>query len=95
MNVVLIIVIAVVLCLALVYLNYRHNHRFSFDEARLQGAIDRIFKETGGGVLRKSDFLYKLKQTLRCTQKEALYIYGVAMTKGIIVAENQEVRRAA
>lgn len=95
MNVVLIIVIAVVLCLALVFFNYRHNHRFSFDETRLRGAFDRIFSEAEVPMLGKSDFLFKLKQTLRCTQKEALYIYGMAKTKGLIVVENQQVRLAA
>lgn len=95
MNVVLIIAIGVVLCLALVYFNYRHNHRISYHEARLKGAIDRIFDEANGVVLDKKVFLFRLKQVLRCTQKEALYLYGVAKGKGLIVGENAEVRQVA
>ncbi|MBM6992875.1 MAG: type III effector protein [Prevotella sp.] len=95
MNNVVVIVIGVVLVLALVYLNYRHNHRFSFDESRLRATVDRIFRETGASMLSKKDFIYKLKQILNCTQKEALYLYGLARGKGMIVDDNKEVRLAA
>ncbi len=95
MNALLYIVIGVVLCLALVYLNYRHNHRFTFDEGRLRTAIERIFRETGLRQLSKKDFIYKLKQILNCTQKEALYLYGMARGRGIIVDEDKEVRLAS
>jgi len=95
MNQVLFIVIGVVVCLALVYFNYRHNRRFSFDENRLRAIVGRIFSETGTTMLPKKDFIYKLKQIMNCTQKEALFLYGKARDRGIIVADNTEVRPAA
>lgn len=94
MKTVLIIVCGVLLCLACVYLNYRHSHRFTFDEGRLRAAVDRIFRETGLDRLSKRDFIFKLKQALSCTQKEALFLYGKARGHGLIVDENKMVRMA-
>lgn len=95
MNKVVAIIIVVVLALALVYLNYRNRRRFSFDDNHLHAAINRIFSEAGATVLSKADFVRKLKQVLSCTQKEALFLYGEARKKNMIIAENKEVRPTA
>lgn len=91
MPTVAIIVIAIVLCLALVYFNYRHNHRFSFDEKKLHSAINGIFDNATNKTMPKKVFVVKLKQALSCTQKEALYLYGEAVSRGFITAQNNEV----
>lgn len=92
MNKVVIIIVGVVLALALVYLNYRNRRLFSFDETRLRAAVDRIFSEANTMILPKEDFIHKLKQVLNCTHKEALFLYGEARSKHIIIAENKKVR---
>lgn len=92
MNKVVVIVIVVVLALALVYLNYRNRRRFSFNENQLRAAIDRVFSESGASVLSQHDFVHKLRQALNCTQKEALYLYGIARKRNMVIAENKEVR---
>ncbi len=43
---------------------------------------------------KRSDFLLRLKQILGCTHKQALYMYGVARTKGLIVVDNKQVSKA-
>lgn len=43
---------------------------------------------------KRSDFLLRLKQILGCTHKQALYMYGVARTKGLIVVDNKQVSMA-
>lgn len=94
MKMVYIILIAVVFILAIAYLTYRNNHNLAFNEARLKDAISRVFSESGESTLKRSDFLLRLKQILGCTHKQALYMYGVARTKGLIVVENKQVSKA-
>lgn len=94
MKMVYIILIAVVLILAIAYLTYRKNHNLAFDETRLKDAISRVFSESGESTMKRSDFLLRLKQILGCTHKQALYMYGVARTKGLIVVENKQVSKA-
>lgn len=94
MKMVYIILIAVVLILAIAYLTYRNNHNLAFNEARLKDAINRVFSESGESTMKRPDFLLRLKQILGCTHKQALYMYGVARTKGLIVVENKQVSKA-
>ncbi len=94
MKMVYIILIAVVLILAIAYLAYRNNHNLAYNEARLKDAINRVFSESGESTMKRSDFLLRLKQILGCTHKQALYMYGVARTKGLIVVENKQVSKA-
>lgn len=94
MKMVYIILIAVVLILAIAYLTYRKNHNLAFNEARLKDAVNRVFNESGESTLKRSDFLLRLKQILGCTHKQALYMYGVARTKGLIVVDNKQVSKA-
>lgn len=94
MKMVYIIIIAVVFILAIAYLTYRNNHNLAFDETRLKDAISRVFSESGESTMKRSDFLLRLKQILGCTHKQALYMYGVARTKGLIVVENKQVSKA-
>ena len=89
-----IILIAVVLILAIAYLTYRKNHNLAFDETRLKDAISRVFSESGESTMKRSDFLLRLKQILGCTHKQALYMYGVARTKGLIEVDNKQVSKA-
>lgn len=94
MKMVYIILIAVVLILAIAYLTYRKNHNLAFDETRLKDAISRVFSESGESTMKRSDFLLRLKQILGCTHKQALYMYGVARTKGLIEVDNKQVSKA-
>lgn len=94
MKMVYIILIAVVVILAIAYLTYRKNHNLAFDEPRLKDAVNRVFSESGESTLKRSDFLLRLKQILSCTHKQALYMYGVARTKGLIVVDNKQVSKA-
>ena len=43
---------------------------------------------------KRSDFLLRLKQILGCTHKQALYMYGVARTKGLIEVDYKQVSKA-
>ena len=94
MKMVYIIIISVVVSLAIDYLTYRKNHNLAFDETRMKDAISRVFSESGESTMKRSDFLLRLKQILGCTHKQALYMYGVARTKGLIVVENKQVSKA-
>ncbi len=94
MKMVYIIIIAVVVSLAIAYLTYRKNHNMAFDETRLKDAISRVFSESGESTMKRSDFLLRLKQILGCTHKQALYMYGVARTKGLIEVNNKQVSKA-
>lgn len=94
MKMVYIILIAVVFILAIAYLTYRNNHNLAFNEVRLKDAVSRVFSESGESTMKRSDFLLRLKQILGCTHKQALYMYGVARTKGLIVVENKQVSKA-
>lgn len=88
------IIIGVVVILAIAYLTYRKNHNLAFNEPRLKDAVSRVFSESGESTLKRSDFLLHLKQILGCTHKQALYMYGVARTKGLIVVDNKQVSKA-
>ena len=94
MKMVYIILIAVVLILAIAYLTYRKNHNLAFNEPRLKDAVSRVFSESGESTMKRSDFLLRLKQILGCTHKQALYMYGVARTKGLIEVDNKQVSKA-
>ena len=94
MKMVYIILIAVVVILAIAYLTYRKNHNLAFNETRLKDAISRVFSESGESTMKRSDFLLRLKQILGCTHKQALYMYGVARTKGLIEVDNKQVSKA-
>lgn len=63
-------------------------HRFRSD------AVNRVFSESGMSTMKRSDFLLHLKQILGCTHKQALYMYGVARTKGLIEVDNKQVSKA-
>ncbi len=94
MKMVYIILIAVLVILAIAYLTYRKNHNLAFDETRLKDAVNRVFSESGESTMKRSDFLLRLKQILGCTHKQALYMYGVARTKGLIKVDNKQVSKA-
>lgn len=94
MKMVYIILIAVVLILTIAYLTYRKNHNLAFNEPRLKDAVNRVFSESGESTMKRSDFLLRLKQILGCTHKQALYMYGVARTKGLIEVDNKQVSKA-
>lgn len=94
MKMVYIIIIAVVVILAIAYLTYRKNHNLAFNEPRLKDAVSRVFSESGESTMKRSDFLLRLKQILGCTHKQALYMYGVARTKGFIEVDNKQVSKA-
>lgn len=88
---IIISVLVVLACLALVYFNYRHNHRFSFNEEKLRASIDKAFTQAQASKMSRTDFLLRLKKIYVCSHKEATFLLGRAKDLGLVNEENKEI----
>jgi hypothetical protein len=87
----MICILVVLACMALVYFNYRHNHRFSFNEDKLRAAIVKAFDQAQADKMSRTDFLLRLKKIYSCSHKEATFLLGAAKEGGLVNEINKEI----
>lgn len=90
----LIILIAVVICLALVVYRYHQKKNIRYHISGLQMAVDKIFTDTKGAGLTRNNFLRALSHYYNCSRKESLYLLGYAREHGIIKDDEQMITKA-
>jgi sensor histidine kinase regulating citrate/malate metabolism len=85
--IVLVVVFAIVIC------TYLYKKHIDYNEQDLEDSILKVFETNANDILPKSKFIMALKDKYKCTQKEALYLLGVARKNGIIEEEEKMISR--
>ena len=88
---VLILIIVLAVVIVIVLFAYLHKKHIDYNENDLEQFSRNLFEKNAGGNIQKSQFIRELKEKYKCTQKEALYLLGVARKNGIIEMEEKTI----
>lgn len=87
----IIILLAVVVCLALVVFNHYHKKSFHYRVEELVKFVNDTLNAQPGGVMERRAFLRTLRDHYNCSVKDALWLLGRAKEKGAVKYNDKEV----
>ena len=87
----LIILIAVIICLALVVFNHFHKKHLHYHVEGLTQFVTDTLAASPNGIMERRLFLKNLRDHYNCSVKEALWLLGRAKEKGVVKYNDTEV----
>lgn len=87
----LITILLIAACLGLVVYNFLHKKHIHYNADELKKAVGRIFDDSHSHTVSKKKFLESLKNQYSCTQKDALYLLGMARKLHFVTMTDKEV----